>query len=390
MTVRLDVGFLPLADCAPLVAALELGFAAEEGIELTLRRERSWSALRDKLALNRLDAAHMLSPVPIAMSMGLGGLPLKMDALMVMSVNGQVTGVSNALAARMRAAGPMPDFMDAAAVGRRIIETAERPIRVGAPFPFSMHAELLYYWFSALGLAAPEGVTVRTVPPSLMSDALAADEVDVFCVGEPWGSEAVERRAGELVLPGCAIWAMAPEKVIAARHDWVEENQGAAAALMRATFRACRWLANEDGRITMSEILARPAYLDLPAERIERALTGRLITGPAGREETPPGFLKFYDGGATFPWRSQALWIARRIAARTGLDQQEAEAAARACFRADLYRAALGPIGADMPGASEKVEGALDTRRAVASSTGEMFLGPDRFFDGARFDPEQA
>ena len=75
MSLALDVGFLPLCDCAPLVAAYELGFAAEEGIELTLRRERSWSALRDKLALNRLDAAHMLSPTPIAMSMGLGGLP---------------------------------------------------------------------------------------------------------------------------------------------------------------------------------------------------------------------------------------------------------------------------------------------------------------------------
>jgi ABC-type nitrate/sulfonate/bicarbonate transport system substrate-binding protein len=49
----LDVGFLPLVDCAPLVVAHELGFAAEEGFDLRLRREPSWSALRDKLAMGR-------------------------------------------------------------------------------------------------------------------------------------------------------------------------------------------------------------------------------------------------------------------------------------------------------------------------------------------------
>jgi NitT/TauT family transport system ATP-binding protein len=70
------------------------------------------------------------------------------------------------------------------------------------------------------------------------------------------------------------------------------------------------------------------------------------------------------------------------------VDPAAARSAAAACFRPDLYRAALGPIAADLPGASSKVEGALDSRTAVASSRGETFLGPDRFFDGRRFDPD--
>ncbi len=97
--------------------------------------------------------------------------------------------------------------------------------------------------------------------------------------------------------------------------------------------------------------------------------------------------LQRVENGADAMSAREALWIATRIADRMGLDRAEAEAAARACFRTDLYRANLGPIGADLPGASEKVEGALGRRTPVASSTGEMCLGPDCFFDGRLFDP---
>ena len=72
---RIDCGYLPLVDSAPLIVAQELKFAAQEGLDLNLVRQPSWSALRDMLALGHLDAAHMLSPMPVAMSLGLGGLP---------------------------------------------------------------------------------------------------------------------------------------------------------------------------------------------------------------------------------------------------------------------------------------------------------------------------
>jgi ABC-type nitrate/sulfonate/bicarbonate transport system substrate-binding protein len=90
--LSLDAGFLPLVDSALLVVAHEMGFDAEKGFQLRLRRENLWSTIRDKLALRRLDAAHMQATAPVAMSMGLGGLPLKINALMVLSVNGNSLG----------------------------------------------------------------------------------------------------------------------------------------------------------------------------------------------------------------------------------------------------------------------------------------------------------
>ena len=101
----LSVGFIPLVDAAPLVLAQEMGFAAEEGITLDLRRAPSWSSLRDMLSFGKVEAAHMLSPVPIATALGLGGAGAPLSAVSVLSVNGNVIGISRALADRLREEG---------------------------------------------------------------------------------------------------------------------------------------------------------------------------------------------------------------------------------------------------------------------------------------------
>ncbi|WP_425090404.1 ABC transporter substrate-binding protein [Tropicimonas sp. S265A] len=390
MAREVHIGFVPLVDCATVVVAKHLGFADAEGVDLVLHKQPSWSALRDGVALGSLDAAHMLSPLPVAMSLGLGGLPSQIDALMVMSVNGDVIGVSNEIARKMRAAGWPASFRDPRGTGEHLIKATDRRLRIGVPFPFSMHAELVFHWLGALGLKTPGELDVRTVPPQLMADAIASDEIDAFCVGEPWGSIAVENGVGELVLPGSAIWAFSPEKVLGARHDWVEDNPDTVRALMRAVYGAAKWLGEEDNRLVASELLSRKDYVNVPATVIDRALSGRLVTRKRALGQTTGRFLMFHGAASTFPWRSQAAWIASNIAARVGLDRAQAIRTAKACFRSDLYRENLADLGLDMPGASEKIEGALAHPTAVASSKGSISLGPDAFFDGSIFDPSDA
>ena len=388
MSLRpLSIGFIPLVDAAPVIIAHEFGFAEEEGLALELQSAPSWSTLRDVLALGRIEAAHMLAPVPVAMALGLGGMATRFDVLSVLSLNGEVIGVSSALAERLRGAGHDFGFADARAAGAALIGAAGARLRVGVPFPFSMHAELLYYWLGALGLEAPQALDVRTVPPPLMAEAVAAGEIDAFCVGEPWGSIAVENGVGELLLPGSAIWAAAPDKVLAVREGWAEADEGRTGRLMRAIWRAGRWLGAPANLMTASEVLARPGYLNVPAEVIERGLTGRLVVTALGEEREAPGFTRFFDGAACFPWRSQAAWIGARLAERNGLDRAEAIGKARAVFRSDLFRAHLGPAGAEIPGASDKLEGSLDRPVVVAARSGHLILAPDAFFDGAIFDP---
>ena len=249
-----------------------------------------------------------------------------------------------------------------------------------------MHAELLYYWLSACGLPAPQGVEIKTVPPPLMAAALEAGDIDAFCVGEPWGSKAVEAGVAHLLLPGRAIWSFAPEKVLAARSDWAAREPELTGRLMRAVWRAARWLGGAETATTVAELLARREALDLAPDIIDRALTGQLMIDDRGTMRSCPGFLTFFEGAATFPWKSQAAWIGAQLAGRLGLDRASALSLAQDVFRTDLYRRHLAEAGAILPGASAKIEGATVAGEAVPAQNGRLILTQNRFFDGVKFD----
>ncbi|MBO9447564.1 ABC transporter substrate-binding protein [Ruegeria sp. R14_0] len=385
-TVTLPVAYMPLVDAAPLIVAREMGFDHAEGISLDLRPAPSWSSLRDMLAFGHVDAAHLLSPVPVAMALGLGGIATPLSAVSVLSLNGNVIGVGTKLAKRLADMGYEFDFSDAQAAGAALAQAASDVLVFGVPFPFSMHVELLRYWVAGTGLASKK-VEIRTVPPPLMAQALASGEIDAFCVGEPWGSFSVDDNVGALLLPGRAIWTCAPEKVLAVRNDWAETEPHLLGSLMRAVWRAGRWLSNPDSRTTASEMLSRKTYLNVSPELIDRALMSEFTISARGEQRQVEGFVEFFDGAATFPWRSQAKWVAHQLAKRNGLDPATAERQAAKVFRSDLYRRELQGLGVETPGASEKVEGALTESTAVASATGSLILPQNMFFDRRIFEP---
>lgn len=386
-TTPVHCGYLPLVDCAPLIIAKELSFAAQEGIDLTLAKQPSWSALRDRLAFGQIDFAHMLSPMPVAMSLGLGGMPSPIDALMVLSVNGTVIGISAELDHKMRATGWQNSFGDPQSTSTALFNASPQRLRIGVPFPFSMHRMLLETWLSHSAVD-PDQIEIVTVPPPQMAQAVREGALDMFCVGEPWGSVAVQQSDATLILPGSSIWEFAPEKVLSARRDWVTQNLDVCRSMIRAIYKSAHWLDQAENMPLAVEILARSQHLDLPDHAIEPALSHHITTKLGETPTHEDYFLGFHRGAANFPWRSQAAWIADFLAGWHDLDRGNARAAARDCFRSDIYRDALASIGADMPGASEKVEGSMSVPTAVASTKGEMILGPDRFFNGAVFDFE--
>lgn len=382
---RLRLGYVPLIDAAPLIVGAEIGFAAEEGLEFDLVRLRSWAQSRDMLGTGGVDAAHMLVPLPIAQTLGLGPDYPAFDLVMFISQGGQAIAVNAALADRLRGIGHGFGFGDAAAARDALAQVVTGPLRVGVPFPFSTQAHLVRHWLAGSALEA--GLSIHTVPPPMMAAALAAGEVDAFCVGEPWASYAVETAAGSLLLAGRAIWAAPPEKGLVLTRAFTEGQPALTGALMRAIWRACRWLDQPENRGTAVEILSRPEYLNLSPELSERGLLGRLHVSPQGEVRHFPDFIRFHAGGASFPWRSTAALLARGIAQAHGLNALAAMQAASACFRTDLYRQHLRAAGADMPGASARIEGAMAHPTPVASEKGQMILGPDAFFDGETFDP---
>ena len=372
------LGFVPLLDAAPLIVADRMGFASEEGLSLDLVPAPSWAALRDMLADGVVEAAHMLSPLPIALALGLGGRSGDFEVLSVLSVNGQVFGVSPALAGRLKATEGTPF-----AIGHALLNAAHDRLRIGVPFPFSMHAELVHYWFDGLNRNLPADFAVQSIPPSQMGAALSAGEIDAFIVGEPWGSLVASRGQGSLVMPGADIWQSAPEKVLAVRRGWADEHP-VAGALLRAVWRAGRWLGQSQNRMTAAEVVAQSGAMDVSPELVETILAGQMQA--LGGTRTVPNLISFHAGAATFPWRSQAAWIGARLARRHGLDVAESIARAKRVFRTDLHRHFLEQTSADLPGASERIEGSLAHPTPVASRRGELILPADQFFDGQVFD----
>lgn len=376
MTVDLRLGYIPLVDAAPLIVAREFGFAEEEGLNIDLARATGWSMLRDLLDFGQVEAAHMLSVMPIARSLGLGSGAQPIDALMVLSMNGQIFGLSPRL--------PELPFGDPIAAARAVAQFG-RTLRIGVPFPFSMQAELLNYWLERT--AAQIQVDVRTLPPPRMAEAMNAGDIDGFCVGEPWGSHAVEQAGARLVLPGSAIWSQAPEKVLAVRRGWAEENNAVAAKLVRTLWRAARWIERPGNRVTLAEVLSRPGYLNVAPELVDRSLSQTLLASPVGPEVRVQQFQTFHHGAANFPWRSQAAWIGDRLAGRFGLDRDTAIERARSVFRSDLFREFVGELGVPMPRSSDKTEGALGNDELLPATNGSMILARNVFFDGKIFDP---
>ncbi|MFC4214462.1 CmpA/NrtA family ABC transporter substrate-binding protein [Pseudophaeobacter arcticus] len=383
---QINCGYLPLVDCAPLIIAKELSFAAEEGLELQLMKQPSWSALRDRLAFGQIDFAHMLSPMPVAMSLGLGGVATRIDALMVLSVNGTVIGISADLDRRMQDTGWRNSFGTPQETSKALFAASAQPLRIGVPFPFSMHRMLLETWLSQVPGYRPERIQIVTVPPPKMAEAVRDGSLDMFCVGEPWGTVAVQQSGATLVLPGSSIWECAPEKILGVRHEWAEQNTKTCLALIRAISKAAQWLDQPRNTPLAVSILARSQHLDLPDHAIDPALTHQITTRLGQPPRQAEHFLRFYQSAANFPWRSQASWIADFLSGWHGLDTQAARDIARACFRTDLYREALAPIGIELPKTSEKIEGGMRAPTAVSSTLGKMILGPDGFFNGAVFD----
>lgn len=383
-------GFIPLIDCATLVVAHELGFADEEGLALELRRDVSWSNIRDKLAFGLVDAAQMLTPMVVAPAVGVADEPADVAAPFVLSVNGDVFGVSRILGERLRRAHGSSFFTDAAAAGPALkAALAEAPIRIGVPWMHSMHRLLLSYWLERVGLDLERAAPLTVVPPPFMVDALEAGEIDAFVVGEPWGSTAVERGAADLFMAMSSVWGFAPEKALGVKTAWLQERAETADALVRALYRASIWAGAPEHRAALAELLAEERYVGGQAEVIERTLAGELKVTLGAGERWPelaksPDLLVLSGRAATFPWRSQSLWIADQLCRGAGVACEVA--AARAAFRPEIYRRALGPIGVNLPGASEKLEGALGRETALSSSNGALLMGPDRFFDGAVFD----
>jgi ABC-type nitrate/sulfonate/bicarbonate transport system substrate-binding protein len=213
----LRLGFIPLTDCAPLVAAQALGFFEEEGLNVELVREASWATVRDKVAVGPLDGAHMLAPMALAATAGGEGAIL---APLALNQNGSAVTVSTTLADALGAAGPQDlggQPMTAHGLAKVVADrkaSGQGPLTFAVVFPYSMHNYLLRYWLAQGGVDPDHDVRIVVIPPPRMVEQMRVGAVDGFCVGAPWNAVAEAEGVGRILLAASQFWPGGPDKVL--------------------------------------------------------------------------------------------------------------------------------------------------------------------------------
>ena len=352
MTAPLRIGFIPLVDAAALIVAVDKGFAAAEGLEVELVREVSWSNVRDKLNIGLFDAAHLLAPVAIASSLGLGHVKVPIAAPFNLGINGNAITVSPALHAALMEEidgdrfDPLATAKALAKVVAKRRKAGAEPLTFGMTFPFSTHNYQLRFWMAAAGVDPDEDVRLVVLPPPYMVDSLRSGHVDAFCVGAPWNSVAVDLGIGHILHFVSDILARAAEKVLAVRQTWADKNPDVVASLVRAAVKAAAFIENPANLTEAAQILAQPERIGVDAEVIQRSLTGRLKISPEGAVRESGRYLLVGREGAGRPDPVQAAWLYAQMV-RWGQTALSGEAlkTAMAVFRPDLYDAALGNSG---------------------------------------------
>ena len=85
----LKVGFIPITCATPIIVAHPMGFYSKQGLNVEVVKTAGWAVVRDKTINKEYDAAHMLSPMPLAISLGLGSQAIPFAVPAIENINGQ-------------------------------------------------------------------------------------------------------------------------------------------------------------------------------------------------------------------------------------------------------------------------------------------------------------
>lgn len=357
----LTIGFIPLLDCIPVVAAKELGFFDEMGLDVTLSSESSWASIRDKVQFGLLDAAPMPAGIVVASAMKLGA-SLPMVTAMGLGLNGNAITVSKRIWQEINPTNKPLDSKSAAFALKSYLQGQSSKINVASVHTYSTHHFLLREWLNHYDIDPDNKLNQMVVPPPQMVNAMQRGLIDIFCVGEPWNSLAQMKRVGHKLLSGNQIWENAPDKVLGVTHAWHAAHPATHQRLVAALLKACLWLDDEKNKLSGFQMLLENGYISTDISSIN------LLFGQ--HRFTPPS--------ATFPWLSQAAWFAQHILQISASKLDEAQLAQS--YLTDTYRKVAASLGINVPLENTKDEGTHQNEWQLSGTLAPISMPPDLRF----------
>ena len=281
----LKVGFIPITCATPIIMASPMGFYAKAGLNVEVIKTAGWAVIRDKTVNKEYDAAHMLSPMPLAITMGVGSNPVPYTMPAVENINGQAITLSI----------KHKDKRD---------PKQWKGFKFAVPFDFSMHNYLLRYYLAEAGLDPDTDVQIRSVPPPEMVANLRADNIDGFLGPDPFNQRAVYDGAGFIHILSKELWDGHPCCAFAASREFVTAMPNTYAALLKAIIEATAFASKAENRKQIATAIAPANYLNQPETVLEQILTGTYADG-LGSIKKDPNRIDFDP----MPWQSFAIWI---------------------------------------------------------------------------------
>jgi nitrate/nitrite transport system substrate-binding protein len=282
---KLKVGFIPITCATPIIMAHPMGFYAKQGLDVEVVKTAGWAVIRDKTINKEYDAAHMLSPMPLAISLGVGATAVPYTMPAVENINGQAI----TLAMRHK------DKRD---------PKQWKGFKFAVPFDYSMHNYLLRYFVAEHGLDPDRDIQIRSVPPPEMVANLRADNIDGFLAPDPVNQRAVYDGVGFIHILSKEIWDGHPCCAFAASKEFVTTMPNTYRALLKAILQATAMARQPQNRKQVAEAIAPANYLNQPVTVVEQVLTGTFADG-LGNVRKVPDRIDFDP----FPWHSFAVWI---------------------------------------------------------------------------------
>ena len=281
----LKVGFIPITCATPIIMAHPMGFYSKQGLNVEVVKTAGWAVVRDKTINKEYDASHMLSPMPLAISLGLGSQPIPFAVPAIENINGQ--GITLAVKHK--------DKRD---------PKQWKGFKFAIPFDYSMHNYLLRYYLAEHGIDPEADVQLRVVPPPEMVANLRADNIDGFLAPDNVCQRAIYDGVGFLHILSKEIWDGHPCCSFTASKEFIAQMPNSYAALVRAIVDATAFASKAENRKQIAETIAPANYLNQPPIVVEQALTGIYADGLGGirKDEKRVDF-------DPFPWQSFAVWM---------------------------------------------------------------------------------
>lgn len=282
----LTVGFLPITCATPIIAAGPIGFYKKYGLNVTLKKFGGFAEIRDAFITGEIDAAHLLSPMTIALAMGLGSAKVPTRLAATENINGQAITMS------MKHKGQLQEIQDL------------RGMTLGIPFEYSVHNFLLRHYLTQGGLDPEKDVTLRVTRPPDMIALTMSGNLDGFIVSDPFNQRAIKEEVGFLYKMTGDLWPNHPCCAFAVKQDFIEKYPKTYHALLTSIVDSTNYCAGTAHRADIADAIYGKQYLNQPQDVVQAVLTGKLNDG-LGNVLNKPAYIDFDP----FPWKSAAAWM---------------------------------------------------------------------------------